>query len=135
MQVEVVYCTCCGRGCWLALKRGYSELVSKVQWLAQEETSLFIWEATQIELHPSNMNKEGFSMRNLWKPLLQTLKDWKKAPFSKEKWLTPLHFHQPRISPSQEPFTCLLWDNKNLLHNAPFPTHYLVPHSFLGGKI
>jgi hypothetical protein len=34
-----------------------------------------IQEATEIEVHPENMNrKEGFSLRKAWKPLLQTLK-------------------------------------------------------------
>jgi hypothetical protein len=35
-----------------------------------------IWEVTEIELHPDNMNKEeGFSLSQSWKPLLQALEE------------------------------------------------------------
>jgi hypothetical protein len=39
-----------------------------------------IGEVTEIELHPNNMNREeGSSLSTSWKPLLQTLKQQKKA--------------------------------------------------------
>jgi hypothetical protein len=45
-----------------------------------------IKEATEIELHPNNMNREeGFSLNKAWKPPLQTLEEHWKAPLSKEK--------------------------------------------------
>jgi hypothetical protein len=45
-----------------------------------------IKEAMEIELHSDNMNREeGFFLSKLWKPLLQTLKERKKTPFSKGK--------------------------------------------------
>jgi hypothetical protein len=43
-----------------------------------------IREVTEIELHPNNMKREGFSLMRAWKPLVQTLKEQKKV-LSKEK--------------------------------------------------
>jgi hypothetical protein len=40
-----------------------------------------ILEATEIELHPSNMNREdGFCPSKSWKPLLCSLRDGRKPP-------------------------------------------------------
>jgi hypothetical protein len=40
----------------------------------------------EIEFHPDNMYLEVvFSLSKSWKPLLQTLKHYKKGHFSKEK--------------------------------------------------
>jgi hypothetical protein len=45
-----------------------------------------IREATKIELHLVNMNREeGFSLRKSCKPLLQNLIGKKKAPLPKKK--------------------------------------------------
>jgi hypothetical protein len=42
-----------------------------------------IREATETELHTDNMSREeGFSLSKLWEPLLETMKDQNKAPFS-----------------------------------------------------
>jgi hypothetical protein len=60
-----------------------------------------------VELHPDNMNGEGFSVSKSWMLLLQTLKEQKKPPFSKEEGL-PLNFYHPRISPFHDPSTLLL---------------------------
>jgi hypothetical protein len=45
-----------------------------------------IREQIQTDLHTDNFNREEcFSLSKSWKPLLQALKERKKAPFSKEK--------------------------------------------------
>jgi hypothetical protein len=42
--------------------------------------------ATEIELHHDNMNRDkSFSLSKSWKPVLQTLKERRKATLSKEK--------------------------------------------------
>jgi len=44
-----------------------------------------IREAKEIKLNPVNMNREeGFSLSKSWNLLLQTLKEQKKTPFSKQ---------------------------------------------------
>jgi hypothetical protein len=53
------------------------------------ELSLYciIREATGIELHPNNMNREeGFSPSKFWKPLIQILNDCRKAPGTNDYW-------------------------------------------------
>jgi len=43
-----------------------------------------IWKVRKIELYSNNINNEDFSPSKSWKPLLQTLKEQMKVPFSKE---------------------------------------------------
>jgi hypothetical protein len=51
-----------------------------------------IRDAIGTEPHPNNMNrKEDFSLNSSWKPLIQTLKEWKNA-LSKVKRLTSIIF-------------------------------------------
>jgi hypothetical protein len=50
-----------------------------------------IWEATEIELHPDNMNKQdGFSLSRSCGSRVYSLKEWKKNALSKDKTTTSL---------------------------------------------
>jgi hypothetical protein len=59
-----------------------SSLMTAVSWPRNPDAwnTSIIREATQIEFHPDNINREeDFSLRKSWKPLIQTLNDCRKA--------------------------------------------------------
>jgi hypothetical protein len=61
-----------------------SILAKKSRYMGQ-----IIREATEIECHPNNINREdGFSLSKSWNPIIHTLKAWKKEKISIRTRLT-----------------------------------------------
>jgi hypothetical protein len=57
----------------------------------------------ETEFHPNNMKREGFSLSKSWKPLIQTLKEQKRAISLKgTSDLLPLDLNIPHIGPFQD---------------------------------
>jgi len=84
-------------------------------------------EAVEIELHPDNINGEkGFSLSKTWKPLLQTLKGWKKAPITKEEWFTLSSDPPAQCTCETEPATAFF---RASLHHPP---HCSLSTQYLG---
>jgi len=108
--------------------------------IRSEHMECIIRKEREIELHPDNMNREeGFSLSISWKPLLQIMKEQKKAPFSNKEWLTlistvpelSLLRDPPHYSCETNPATAISGSTNTPFHTPWYPIHYLLLHRVL----
>jgi len=98
-----------------------------------------IREMIEIELHPDNMSREGFTLSKSWKPC----KPWKnkRRPYSLRKSdllliSTIPESGLPHCSRDTNPESAIFRANQHPLHTvAPCRIHYFALHSLLGGPV
>jgi hypothetical protein len=70
------------RSLWWRNTLGHQIQLQNARILAKKSRRMdrIIREATEIKLHPDNMNREdGFSLSQAWKPLIRDPKEWRQS--------------------------------------------------------